>query len=29
MMPVLDYISAPELRDIEEWGKLTMNYFDS
>jgi hypothetical protein len=29
MLPVLDYISSPELEDIQSWGNLSYNYFDS
>ena len=29
MLPVLDYISSPELEDFQSWGNLSYNYFDS
>jgi len=29
MLPVLDYISSPELKDFQTWGEITYQYFDS
>lgn len=29
MLPALDYISDPEFKDLQSWGNLTYNYFDS
>lgn len=29
MIEALDYISAPEIKKLEQWGSMKLEYFDS